>query len=275
MTQPTFLVFKLTFACYHFNDYAPISTISHVRLRSTKTNMEQSNNFVIIENDQTIHKCTAKLNNFFFHTQKLEVGQSITSQIFEMNCPKIGKSRWKLILFPAGQYEFERDNGQLSVYLKMIACENENEKLLADVKFFTDSEDKFSKVVLASTFSYKNTKTRWVGVKLVSISELNTRASYGYLLQENNLVIGCRMIHSAFVNDEPKCIVQDSVQLAQPWKLKDVHSNSLMIDVNRLPDPYSSPSSVLSHNGTEDSPENSTTTFSTTSNYNLPRTNFV
>lgn len=245
-----------------------VSTISPVHLRTTKTNMDHNNNFFIIEADQTTHKCTAMLINFSSLTQKCVVGESITSQTFEMTCPKIGKSSWTLILFPAGQYEFEKDNGQLSVYLKMVACENENENLLADVKFFIDSEEKYCKVVQASTFHYKNARTRWVGTQLVGKSELNAEASCRYLMRENSLVIGCQMIHPAPLNEVPNCIVQDDIDVTQeqPSKLKNVDGNSLEIDVHRPSQSYSSPPSVQSHvNGTKDLSENGSSTPPSTS----------
>lgn len=209
-----------------------VSTISPAYLRATCVNMVLSNNFVIVETDQTTHRCTAMLVNVSLHTQKLEVGQSITSQIFEMTCPKIGKALWSLIVFLNGQYEYERDNGQLSVYLKMIACERKNEKMLVDVKFFIESEETFSKMVPANTFHYENTRTRWVGTTLVSKSELYAQERCDYLVRKNNLVIGCRMIHPDIVIDE--CIVQNDVQLThkQPWELKDVCNESLGISAS-------------------------------------------
>lgn len=221
--------------------------------------MELSNNFVITETDQTTHKCTAMLVDYLFHTQNFAVGQCITSQIFEMTCPKIGKTLWTLIVFPAGQYEFESDDGQLSVYLKMIGCEHENEKLLADVKFFIDSEEKFSKVVQASTFYYKNRRTRWVGTKLASKLEFQTQANYGHFIRDNNLVIGCRMIHPATINDETNEI---ELKQNQTMTIKDEYGNSLEIDVV----PYSS--SNYSHvNGTESSLKDNTATLPSTSKF--------
>lgn len=245
-----------------------VSTISPVHLRTTKTNMDQSNNFFIIETDQTTHKCTAMLINFSALTQKCVVGESITSQRFEMTCPKIGKSSWTLILFPAGQYELERDNGQLSVYLKMVTCENENENLLADVKFFIDSEEEYCKVVQANTFHYKNASQRWVGTQLVSKSNLNAQASGRNLIRENSLVIGCRIIHPAFVNEVPKCPVRNDVELAQshPTQQKEADSNSLVIDVHRSSDSHSTqPTSHV--NGTKGLPKNGSSTLSSKSKF--------
>lgn len=207
--------------------------------------MELSDNFVITETDQSTHRCTALLVNFLFHTRRFAIGQSITSQIFEMSCPRIGKSRWTLIVFPAGQYEFESDNGQLSVYLKMLGCENENEKMFADVEFSIESEDRISKVVQGRTFHYKNNRTRWVGTDLTSKPEFYSRVSRGYLLRDNHLVIGCRMIHSDLMNVQTRDI---RLKQKQTLTIEDEYGNSLEIDVS--PKPYSSPSSFHA-NGTE------------------------
>lgn len=207
--------------------------------------MELSNSFVITETDQSTHKCTATLVDFLFHTQKCAVGQSITSQSFEMTCPKIGKTRWTLIVFPAGQYELGSDTGYLSVYLQMIGCEHENETMIADVMFFVDFEEKFSKVVPASNFHYKNRRSRWVGTKLASKLEFQPEASCGYLMRDNNLVIGCRMIHTAAPNE-----------------ITDEYGRSLEITV---PSPTSSNYSHV--NGTESSLKDNTTTVSSTSKF--------
>lgn len=217
--------------------------------------MEQSNDFVITETDQSTQKCTALLLNFLFHTRRFAIGQSITSQVFEMTCPKIGKSRWTLIVFPAGQYESESDNGQLSVYLNLVGCENENEKMLADVKFFIDSEDKISKVVQARTFYYNDKRTRWVGTNLTSKLEFYTQVSRGYFMRDNNLVIGCRMIHSDFINVGPR---------KQTLTLKDDgYCHSTAIDVQLQT--YSSSSSIHV-NGRQDSlKDDSRTTIPSTS----------
>lgn len=216
--------------------------------------MELSNKFIVTETDQSTHTCTAMVVDFLFHTQNLAIGQSITSQIFEMTCPKIGKSRWTLILFPAGQYEFESDNGQLSVYLKMIECEHEDEKLLVDVKFFIDSEEKVSKVVHGSVFHYKNSRQRWTGANLYSKLEFYAQANRGYLMRDNHLIIGCRMIHFDSIDDTATDI---EIRPKQTLTLNDEWGNSLDIDVPS----YSSPSSVNhSHvNGKELSVNDSTT----------------
>lgn len=221
--------------------------------------MELNNHFVITETNQLTYKCTAMLINFFHNSQKISIGQSITSDIFQMTCPKIGKSRWALIVFPVGQYEYGNDNGQLSVYLKMIECEHKNGKLLADVKFFIDCEDKFSKVVSATKFHYMNGSTRWVGTNLISKLEFETPESCGHLMRDNNLVIGCRMMNFSFINDEN--IESDK---KQTLSLKDEYGNSLEIDVL----PYSSPSSIYSHgNAKKSSVKDDSSTLPSTSKF--------
>lgn len=234
--------------------------------------MDLGNNFVITETDQTTNKCTAMLLNYSYHRRKLSVGQSITSQTFEMTLPQIGKSTWTLVLFPNGQYEFERDNGQLSVYLKMIACECENEQVIVDVKFFLDSEEKFTKVLLSSTFQYQNTRTRWVGAKLVNKSELVTHGSCGYLIKNNNLIIGFRLIYPVVLNDDFQSIsisnTSKEVQSMQTtsWTSKAIYSNSSVIDMYRPTENSSSPSSIHSRSDATSNGLNGTTTSQSVSN---------
>ncbi|KAG4070004.1 hypothetical protein HA402_013664 [Bradysia odoriphaga] len=191
--------------------------------------MQPNNNtFVITKTDQAKQKCTAVLLNFLQQARKLAIGQCITSPIFEMKCANIGHSRWMLIVFPAGQYECEKDNGQLSVYLKMMECEYEHERLLVDVKFFIGSEEKFSKIVRASTFQYSNRRTRWVGTNLTSRSAFYTESSGDNLMRDNDLVIGCRMIHSTVSDDEP-----NDVELRQKQMSTLEHKDS--VGINALP----------------------------------------
>ncbi|XP_037042382.1 uncharacterized protein LOC119078777 [Bradysia coprophila] len=201
--------------------------------------MQPNNNkFIITKTDQAKQKCTAVLLNFLQHARKLAIGQCITSPIFEMKCANIGHSRWMLIVFPAGQYECEKDNGQLSVYLKMMECEYEHERLLVDVKFFIGSEEKFSKIVQASTFQYSNRRTRWVGTNLTSRSAFNAESSSDNLMRDNDLVIGCRMIHSTVSNDG-----SNGVELIQMQMSTVEHTVSVGIDA--LPSAKKSSSPII------------------------------
>lgn len=132
----------------------------------------------------------------------MSVGQGITSDIFDMNCPQIGRSQWALIVFPVGQYDCERDNGQLSVYLKMVGCENESERLVVDVKFHVESDGKeFGKVVESCVFHYENQEKRWVGANLCGKSEFQKEAS-NKPKGNADLTVRCRILHPDCVNDK-------------------------------------------------------------------------
>lgn len=224
--------------------------------------MQPNRNFIITETDETKQKCTAVLLNFLQHARKLSIGQCITSSIFEMNCSNLGHCRWILIAFPAGQYEFGKSSGQLSVYLKMVQCEHKKEKLLVDVKFFIGSEEKLSKIVKASTFQYSNVRTRWVGANLTNTSAFYDQSND--LMRDNDLVIGCRMIHSTVWNDKANDVEfkRDEMLTHQHKNVESTKTDVLSSSRTSSSLPRSIPSVIQSQvSGMNSMPPSATSTF--------------
>lgn len=132
---------------------------------------------------------TLKMSNYKDTMAYLEIGQLIeTSEPIEINLPGFN-SKWQIIFFPKGQYEFGVASDDCRLYIKLIYC-NKNV-----VKFHTKTFLLSSSTMRSSSFNknitlHVNDKRRnWAGP--IQLHSLN---SDDYLNDELMIKLGIKII---------------------------------------------------------------------------------
>lgn len=162
-------------------------------------------NIVVNDVQKTENKvlCLARIDNYRNMLKRVSVGQSISTEPIRINFrDSIGASRWNILFYPRGQYIYSSKNsdilasGRVSIYLKMICCENEEKSVDMTIKFFIKSpyfemKDKFAYTKCAN-FLYRNLNQRWIGLDLLSMEELYSNQYQNYFVNDS-LTIGCEL----------------------------------------------------------------------------------
>lgn len=145
--------------------------------------------------------CFARIDDYWNVLERVTVGESVTtSEPIDLHFnDSIGASKWIIIFYPKGQYNSVGvANGQVSVYLKMLSCDNQDKSLMMDVKFFFKSpyagvRDEYACTRNANLL-YADIKKRWIGpFDLVRSRELYS-SQCGNLFVNNTLTIGCELV---------------------------------------------------------------------------------
>lgn len=152
--------------------------------------------------------CLVRVDNYRNMLKHVSIGQSIRTEPIPINFSDSNGtsnsciSQYEIIYYPRGQYIQSRnsdvlESGQASVYLKMVHCENEDDPLAMNVKFFMkapyfEMKDKFD-VTKEVTFSYRNLDKRWIGpFNLVSTGDLYSSRCKNFFVNDS-LTIGCEL----------------------------------------------------------------------------------
>lgn len=169
---------------------------------------KNNNDFDVVSIDQKNTKSLVvfEINQVTKFVQKTSVGQFIKSQPFELNFPSsIGQSKWILMLFLNGQYEHGgKANENIFVYLKMVQCDPRQQSTVFkfDVTFQLGSEHGLVSKKNES-LCYDNVRTRWIGTKLLNISEMISNGSR--YIQNDTLML------SVFLNENlPKHVAAET-----------------------------------------------------------------
>lgn len=140
------------------------------------------------------YTCKTSINNFSIISERIDVGESITSNIFEMIFPNsIGESKWKLMFYPNGQYINGRVGNGIGIYLLMVSCEGAEKTLRAKVTFRLESENDHNGYVKNSDteFDYSIPSKRWIGApEFFTKNWLNAKRRKMYC-SGDSLLISC------------------------------------------------------------------------------------
>lgn len=162
--------------------------------------------------------CLARIDNYKNMLKHVSIGESITTKPFDINFQNsIGASKWVLIFYPQGQYIRSKHStilgsGQVCMYLKMVACENEDKSLMTSIKFYIKSpyaemKDDFP-CTMSATFLYRDLNKRWTGpFNLAPIEKLYSKRCKNFFVNDC-LTIGCELIvanSSTYIIRSPSC----------------------------------------------------------------------
>lgn len=163
-------------------------------------------NIIVNDIQKTENKfvCLARIDNYRNMLKHVSIGESITTEPFNINFDNsIGMSKWVLIFYPQGQYIHCKNatisgNGRVSMYLKMVACKNEDYSLMTSVKFFIKSpyfemKDEYP-CSRSATFLYRDLNKRWIGPFNLASQEKLYSQQCKNLFFNDCLTIGCEVV---------------------------------------------------------------------------------
>lgn len=113
---------------------------------------------------ETLAMVICTIPNYKYLIKHVQVGESIaTNEPFEMNYPGFS-SKWKIIFFPRGQFDFGLPSDDCRAYVKLISCDRMDLKV--KVKIFLLSSSVVASVSNnqdVSMFAVNDNKRNWAG----------------------------------------------------------------------------------------------------------------
>lgn len=120
--------------------------------------------------DSNAYEFFAHIKNISILREKIAIGENVTSNEFGMIFPdSIGRSKWKLLFYPRGQYANGQAGSGIGIYLVMLACEQRDKILEANVTFQLQSQIDNDAAGhgpvknLNAEFNFSDPNKRWIG----------------------------------------------------------------------------------------------------------------
>lgn len=152
------------------------------------------------------YECLATIKKFSSLRKRIAVGESITSNEFDLFFPKsIGESKWKLLFYPNGQYVGEKPGGHVGIYLIMLSCENNDMTLTSRVSFRLKPQHEIQHNGFISRsnadFNYLIPSKRWIGrPEFVGKNWLNSERCTNFVV-DDTIIISCLIDELCCEND--------------------------------------------------------------------------
>lgn len=122
---------------------------------------------VFATNKSDEYECRFDIKNFSCLRGSVSVGESLESEEFSLLFPNsIGESKWKLLIYPNGQYIYEKAGASVAIYLVMLCCEKEDDALTANVSFQLKSQNHLGDGPIRKSkaeFIFSIPSKRWIG----------------------------------------------------------------------------------------------------------------
>lgn len=196
---------------------------------------------ILIENIQQSDdefECVAQIPNYMNLLEWIAVGEQLETDTFTLWFPNsIGMSQWKLVFYPNGQYHYEIASKHVAIYLILLACDNENKALNANVTFrlkaqYENQNDGY-KCLKEHEFVYSIPGKRWIGhQKFAGINVLRSRQCARFF-KYDTLLVSCSVKELPLHSDAKKYKTIAYENSLESFKVTE-NGQNVISEVNRF-----------------------------------------